>query len=387
MKNYSELPRIFICPPKERLDDFDVDNEQSLNGQLYRILQSIEFLDPYYKETEQSLLHILNDAYYISTMAFLDHRPLMCLGEYCTNERKSIDWANSNHLYEIEPVVMGVVWCILESYKEHLPKKIQELKKAIDTRFNKEMYEKNYRIVVTQVDWTTVDCPSEPLLPLSVNDIRHTYYNWVEQKDNHGFGLFEDILRYLCWNKEERLQLIDYWVTYTHTDTIRDIRNGGTGITVHFTDIEPKEKLHGWRKKVEAGAMPYEMKPTLDSKPVQTTAEDKIRQLESELTELKNQLEDCREKARGLSPAQAALFVEALATYCHADVKNKKDDLAPIANKLFGWQISTIEKRLCEGYSLSLKKEVADIIRDMMPALAVIIDNGGSTATDVSPDK
>lgn len=125
MKNYSELPRIFICPPKESLDDFDVDNEQSLNGQLYRILQSIEFLDPYYKETEQSLLHILNDAYYISTMAFLDHRPLMCLGEYCTNERKSIDWANSNHLYEIEPVVMGVVWCILESSRSICPRRFR----------------------------------------------------------------------------------------------------------------------------------------------------------------------------------------------------------------------------------------------------------------------
>ena len=63
-----------------------------------------------------------------------------------------------------------------------------------------------------------------------------------------------------------------------------------------------------------------------------------------------------KKEAKGLTPAQAALFCEALANYHHCQVSNKKESFAPIAHGLFGWSISTIEKRLSEGYN-SLDRE------------------------------
>lgn len=79
---------------------------------------------------------------------------------------------------------------------------------------------------------------------------------------------------------------------------------------------------------------------------------------------------------KGLTREQCALFTHALATYepMNFTWTNKKEDLAPIASKLFGRGQRSMANRMTEGYTNDDRKIVADIFRDVCPEFASHIE-------------
>lgn len=86
-----------------------------------------------------------------------------------------------------------------------------------------------------------------------------------------------------------------------------------------------------------------------------------------------------------LTPIQSSLFCEALLDYLDYHYTNKKETISPMASKMFGWRVSTIEKRVHEGYTQEDRDYVADIFKGT--ALEEKIRNAGKKEVKVNPPK
>ena len=70
--DYTSIPGDLIYCDKRKLDDFDVDNPSSLN---YYILEKLYDRFSHFADYEDFIKEILNSAYYICTVAFVDNHP------------------------------------------------------------------------------------------------------------------------------------------------------------------------------------------------------------------------------------------------------------------------------------------------------------------------
>ena len=82
------------------------------------------------------------------------------------------------------------------------------------------------------------------------------------------------------------------------------------------------------------------------------------------------EIADFCEKTNGLTPKQAALFGHALAEFCKFTQKRKRDDLAPMVNKLFGWGAKSIYNKMTEGYSDYEREDIAQVFDNIWPEFA-----------------
>lgn len=103
----------------------------------------------------------------------------------------------------------------------------------------------------------------------------------------------------------------------------------------------------------------------------------RIKELEAENKALKETVSDCKEKVKGLSREQAALFVLSMARTYGFHVSNKKEQLAPVIHELFGWGVASAGKRLCEGFNAEDVETVAKIFEELAPKLVKTIRNKG----------
>lgn len=101
----------------------------------------------------------------------------------------------------------------------------------------------------------------------------------------------------------------------------------------------------------------------------------------AELEELREQVEHFRNKekgtALGLNQGQAALFGLALANTFHFNYTNKKEELAPMLHKLFGWGQTKLKGCLSTPCDKAERDELANLFKDLCPPLYDTIMNWG----------
>ena len=123
---------------------------------------------------------------------------------------------------------------------------------------------------------------------------------------------------------------------------------------------------------------PLMPKPTA---PLTSQQEDSPTELEAELEELREQVEHFRNKkkgtALGLNQAQAALFGLALANTFDFNYTNKKEELAPMLHKLFGWGQAKLKTCLSTPCDKAERNELANLFKKLCPPLYMTIMNWG----------
>jgi len=104
-------------------------------------------------------------------------------------------------------------------------------------------------------------------------------------------------------------------------------------------------------------------------------------ELQAELEELREQVEHFRNKekgtALGLNQAQAALFGLALANTFDFNYTNKKEELAPMLHKLFGWGQAKLKSCLSSPCDKAERDELANLFKELCPPLYKTIMNWG----------
>ena len=83
-----------------------------------------------------------------------------------------------------------------------------------------------------------------------------------------------------------------------------------------------------------------------------------------------------KDKTKGLTPAQAHLFCEALLDIRNCTYSNKKDTISPLASALFGWAVSTMERNL--AYTADDRKHVAELFKNVDPEFSKHVRNFGN---------
>ena len=207
--NYTSLPVEMIYRNRVSLDDFDVDTQNSINGQIFRALMGMNYFAYESKQSESEIIEIFNDVYALCTLALLEKRPYMYLGQYVGYARQC---SNKDFADEREAIVMTAFWCVLESWKYDLSSPVvilkDNLKKMIDG------YEEIKEHVAQHI-LDVVDTQGETLLmdDLAPRDI----LEWMSA-DSHPFWSIVGVngpavvayaAELLCKNKKERLLLVD----------------------------------------------------------------------------------------------------------------------------------------------------------------------------------
>ena len=90
-----------------------------------------------------------------------------------------------------------------------------------------------------------------------------------------------------------------------------------------------------------------------------------------------------KDKVKRLSPAQASLFCEVLLSIRKCQYTNKKETIAPLASRLFGWTISTMKRNL--SYSNDDRKYVSELFKDSDPELSKYIEKFGNKRKEQIP--
>lgn len=70
--DYTKVPRELIYKDLDHLEDFNIGNRYSLNGQLYNMVRRYLFVEMGRNDYRTILLYILNEAYYLTTMLLMD---------------------------------------------------------------------------------------------------------------------------------------------------------------------------------------------------------------------------------------------------------------------------------------------------------------------------
>lgn len=117
----------------------------------------------------------------------------------------------------------------------------------------------------------------------------------------------------------------------------------------------------------------------------------RIKALEAENEELKEQLASVRGKEKGISlginQAQAALFGLSMANTFGFNCTNKKKELSPMLHKLFGWGESKLAAYISTPCDNDERDELANLFKDLCPPLYATIMNRGKLPPEVTPGK
>ena len=82
-------------------------------------------------------------------------------------------------------------------------------------------------------------------------------------------------------------------------------------------------------------------------------------------------------KVKGLTTAQAGLFCESLLAYHRCTYSNKKETIAPLANSLFGWAPSTMERNV-SSHTKDDREYVAKLFETIDPEFCSFVKNYGN---------
>ena len=135
------IPRELIYEEKYSLEDFEIDDEKSLDCAFYDLLQKVEGLPHHMGEDlETTYLHIFNDAYYIATSVLTEKRPELKIdkhkqiaGEEIISSNASINTEDSVRGF----CVLSMVWALL-NHIDHNSKSLEHYLDKLSSWLNKD---------------------------------------------------------------------------------------------------------------------------------------------------------------------------------------------------------------------------------------------------------
>lgn len=123
--------RSIIYRDRIELDEFDVDNEKSLDNVMLEKLESSQIIK--WEGAHRYIPDIFNQVYYITTLILMEKRPLHYLEKYVRIARHTSSYYNDDLSRETafsnysEPVIMAMIYNYLRAIKESNNKNISRL--------------------------------------------------------------------------------------------------------------------------------------------------------------------------------------------------------------------------------------------------------------------
>lgn len=207
------------------LTDFDVDNEKSINCQLYENLLTTWQLNPKFKGVYPEILRLFNDAYFYLTIIFMVKRPLEIYPDICDDAgsiSKDFGWHDGSEAREL--VILCMLHTFLRTFYKDLTKPQQKLLQAINEELYKSSNPQNALTLLSRLRGEEEDVvykitgsfesnirsytiPKEYYTPRNIQEV-------IDSREDLRTCLFAgdsiaEAVDILCKEKEQKLQLIN----------------------------------------------------------------------------------------------------------------------------------------------------------------------------------
>lgn len=124
------MPRELVYYDRLSLDEFGIENDKSLNHEIYEQLLRLECIKLTKEETEQLILKIFNDVYYILTLAFLEKRPVFQIENYIAISKDDryylLGSAKESIIFTILCIILNICKDTLNSNQKLFLEKVSE---------------------------------------------------------------------------------------------------------------------------------------------------------------------------------------------------------------------------------------------------------------------
>lgn len=295
--DYTKIPRSLIYVDKRDLEEFRVDDKDTLNGKLYDMI--MDYTDiPTFDSAENIVLDCFNNAYYTIMLILHTKRPELHLGAYIDAMKPY-----GGYHQTAQQSMLHITFYIVDLY-----------------------------LIVLQEDWKS--CALRKHLHQWKRDLDDPNYISFDYNELHSSAVYTDDFK--------PCSIVD---GIKNTCFIGSLCDGMNYVRDEVRKLKDKELQHQCIDKA-MGLINLHG----DTEPI-IKARNRLKTLSQELfgTEVeqpKEENEETKEKGKGLTPEQSALFTFALAKYLNFSIHNKKEQLGPLASKLFGWGESSMKNKM-----------------------------------------
>lgn len=330
--DYTQIPRELIYKDRKDLKDFGVHVPGTMNYLLFIQLKQQALLGV--PGAREVALKCYNNAYYVCTLILLeaDDFPELRISDYVNKLLETEK--DYKHIDEVCLASMAMACLLLTKYAPQ--------KYGTDSDIWKKI---NYRC--THYQWYHSEATT------IFHNIMSGRYSPISSLSDTEFSP-RDIVEAIEEIGNDNPILLELGIEYIIQE-IRKLSNQEQQrecISIAIKDLD------GWggKGRLKSSKRLQELSQELGLEPTPPTEDEEINEveeLEKRLAEkdniisaLKEELEALKEKGKGLTPEQSALFTYALATYLKFNYSNKKEDLGPLASKIFGWGESSMKNKM-----------------------------------------
>ncbi len=383
----TDLPHSFICRERRSLEEFFENND--LNETLVDNMSNIYYLQVNFRERA---LMCMNMAYYICTLILSEKHPDWSFDKYC-----QLAYCGNKAAKIHQAVTLSLVSIYLKGLDDKQQDNLRKLKSRLESflanpaniiETNELLNKYNYLDALNQLkkglSYYSINANEFAFRIIdkeTVDDVmKDTPINWA-----YHFDYFKDYrLREFVKN---------YGVTEEEKHYVVELLRK---ITQNFYSPGVNDKLE--QLKTVLDAIEKEFCPnyllTINTASSQSEGADeegakdiawykaRIEELEEEVDRYQNMKSGT---ALGINQAQSSLFVLSLANTFGFNYTNKKNDLSPIAHKLFGWGKKRLINCMSEPCAKEERDELADIFKDVCPKLHDTIMNWGEDTPEDTP--
>lgn len=221
--NLTKLPKELVYRYKTSIDDFDIDDDSTVDGIVYSHLVSFPLIVPRGWDKEKLILTMFNDAYYLTNIIIIDNRILLHIHswvEYFQNQ-----WDDD----QIVSAIFGVVEFYLRNTNDlpnHisllLPKLLKECYSCLDWK-NRSIISFGKQLKPTQ------PLPSDHFQNVNINNELLRYHtfkgsvDWGAVTNNFEINEIVRVVSVLGKNViDQRLLLNDIISIYKSSDQSKD---------------------------------------------------------------------------------------------------------------------------------------------------------------------
>lgn len=400
--DYTKLPRYFIFKDKTEIDDFDID---PVTPQHQRVLESIgegvglKTMDTRLFEALQGdsflvrlpgapdyILEIFNAAHYITTLILMERHPMIYFSSYLSIADKvgaepGYDHNTFHHIF------CAMTMTLVTNYLQALNPRYLDLVKwreLLNVHFQNQLTS-NERIAYSLNATSNLDAHAL----YALHGEQFFRKNLLEEQDAHALAAYPR--HFLPRPIVEVVQESNFEDIYAHRKYIRACAEALPKVERHEAlDImgacirsAAAERLQGAMPEAAehikqqmqqlAAELGFELNPAESAEAETATDADATR--DDEIARLTEELETLKQKEKGLTAKQAALFGHALAVFCEFEQQKKEVHLSPMVHQLFGWGQRSVYNKMTEGYAAADREAVACIFETVWPAFADFVRN------------
>lgn len=421
--DYTKIPRELIYKDRTNLKDYGVQVYGTMNNYLFTQMRKLTLLRC--GNAKEIALQCFNNAYYICTLIQLDEYPDLSMDKY----EKNLLEVKIPFPEDVYQASMALVCVLLAAYDDKYKQNDNPLIDSIHhwTSSNKwtgSLCHNSFEDILKACSTDKFTLPKSEFAPRNIIEIiencsesdLQVYPEFIcerlallkdPRQQMHGADMaiarIKDFQHELCEESEYNPQKN----CFNRTIDIFSISDLNWEISVtnkykqskeaidYYTEHYPKNEENDSKEETAESPQTSEVEVlqvtirNLESKlkhqekqlgeanNINNQLVTRIKELEAEVIPQKDMEADLEElrKWKHLSREQVALFCNALAEYCKFDKKTKKDDIAPMAHKLFGIGNKSAFNLMVSGYSKADREQVAKIFDTIWPQFADFIMN------------